>query len=141
MDYNSHYQVFYDTIRAGLDADGLSAVPILALHSQDSQVAEDSVEPPYVVYAEETQRNIGTYGGGQAKVVKTGWRITVRARDLQDVLDISTAISDQFELEDIATTADGYVTTAVEVLGAQTLFETDGKLSARHMRWDWERSK
>ena len=65
----------------------------------------------------------------------------MRARDLQDVLDISTAISDQFELEDIATTADGYVTTAVEVLGAQTLFETDGKLSARHMRWDWERSK
>jgi len=141
MDLDAHYQAFYDTIKAGLVADDLGSTPILAVHSQDSQVAEDIVEPPYVVYTEETARQLGTYGSGPAKVIMTGWRITVRTRDLDDLLAICTAIHDKFELEDVADTTDGYVTTAIESIGAQTLWEVDSKLQARHMRFNWERSK
>lgn len=141
MDYDAHWQAIYDNMRAGLDAAGLTAVPILAVHSQDEQTAEEQQDPPYVVYTQETQRQLGTVGGGQAKVVRSGWRITARAFDLQTILDIASALSDKFEAEDIATTTDGYVTTAVENIGAQTLWEPDAKLNAYHLRFDWERSK
>lgn len=146
MDYDAHWQAFYDNMRAALDGAGFNAVPILAIHSTDSQTAEQTVEAPYVTYTSETQRNTGTMTGGgstsgPAKVVKNGWRIAVRTEDLQDLLDISTALSDKFELEDIANTLDGYATTAVDVLGYQTLWEIDAKLHAAHYRVDWERSK
>lgn len=141
MNYDAHWQALYDNMRAGLDGAGFNAVPILAINSQDQQVAEELADPPYVLYTQETHRAVGTPAGKHNKVVKTGWRITVRSQDLQDMLDISSALSDKFELEDIATTTDGYVTIGIDPLGYQTLWETDSKLNAAHMRYDWERSK
>lgn len=141
MDYDSAWQVIYDAIVAGLATAGLTGWTVAAVHSQDSQTAGDALEPPYVIYSQERERGIGTMGGGQNEVAEAGWRITARARDLQEILDAATAITDKFELEDIADTADGYVTTAVEIVGAQTLWEIDSKLHAFLLRFNWERAK
>jgi hypothetical protein len=141
MDYDAHYQAFYDGLRTGMNNGGFTDVPLLAIHSQDTQTADAPAEPPYVVYTEETQRNLGAMEAGPVKVVTTGWRVTIRTRDLQDMLDIASALTDELELEDLNATADGYVTTAITQLGAQTLWEVDSKLHAKHLRFDWERSK
>lgn len=141
MDYDSHWQVIYDALVQGLAAKGLSNVTVAAVHSQDTQTAGESIDPPYVVYTQEREVGMGTMGGGPNEVSEAGWRLTARARDLQEILDIATALSDKFELEDIADTADGYVTTAVELVGAQTLWEIDSKLHAFHVRINWERAK
>jgi len=141
MDYDGAWQVMYDALRAGLDAAGLNSVTLAAVHSQDSQTAGEALEPPYVIYSQEREIGIGTMGSGPNKVAESGWRITARARDLQEILDIATAVTDKLELEDIATTADGYETTAVELIGAQTLWEQDSKLHAFLLRINWERSK
>lgn len=141
MDYNAHWQVIYDTLAAALSAAALTEVSIAAIHSQDTQTAGVALEPPYVVYTQERETTLGTMGGGPNEVAESGWRITARTRDLEDLLDIAAAVTDKFELEDIAATSDGYVTTAVELVGAQTLWEVDSKLNAFHLRFNWERAK
>ena len=140
-DYDAHWQAFYDALAAGLAAAGLSGVTVAAIHSQDSQTAGEALEPPYVVYTQERERGFGTMGGGQNEVMEAGWKITARARDLQEILDIATAITDKLEAEDVADTTDGYVTTAIELVGGQTLWEVDSKLHAFHLRCNWERAK
>ena len=104
-------------------------------------MADEAQDPPYVIYTGETLRNLGTTGVGPLKVLKDGWRITARARDLADVLDFLSAIVTEVVQEEAAfTVVDSYTTTAVEVLGLQTFFEQDSKLYAGHMRIEWERS-
>ena len=141
MDYDAHCQVIYNALTEGLAAKGLSHVTVAAVHSQDSQTAGEALEPPYLVYTQERETGMGTMGGGQNEVAEAGWKLTARARDLQEILDIATAMSDKFELEDVADTSDGYVTTAIELVGAQTLWEIDSKLHAYHVRINWERAK
>lgn len=141
MDYSSHWQAIYDAIEVALADAGLSEVTIAAVHSQDSQTAGEALEPPYVIYSQERERGTGTPAGGPNKVAEAGWRITARARDLEDILAIATAITTKFEAEDVDDTVDGYVTTAIELVGAQTLWEMDSKLHAFLLRFNWERSK
>ena len=135
-----HWQEMYDALVAGLTAAGYGSVPVLHVDSSESQTG-DSVEPPYVIYTDESINPTGTTGGGPLKVIKDGWRITARARDLEDALNYRQAIIEKLELEDISDTADGYQTTAVEFIGKQTLYEQDSKLNACHLRIMWERSK
>jgi len=141
VDYEAHWQAIYDALRVGLDDDGLTTVPLAAIHSQDSQTAGEALEPPYAVYSQERETGLGTMGGGQNEVASSGWRVTVRARDLGDVLAMATAITTKLGAEDIADTSDGYETTAVELIGAQTLWEADSKLNSMLIRFNWERAK
>ncbi len=140
MDHDAHWQAIYDDLRVGLDI-AHSTVPLLAIHSTDQQTADEQVDPPYVVYSQETHRPMGAYTTGPNAVVMSGWRVTVRSTDLEEGLAICAAIDAQMELEAIADTTDGYVTTAVMGTGFQTLWEVDSKLHAFHMRFDWERAK
>lgn len=141
MDIQAHWQALYDALVAGLTAGGNGSVPVLHVDSTEEQTG-NPVDPPFVVYTGETFRPTGTTGSGPNKVVKDGWRITARARDLADVLDYLSNIVTELEQEEdaIAVTSDGYTTTAVTILGIQTLYETDGKLNAGHLRIEWERS-
>lgn len=136
----AHWQALYNALVAGMTADGFASVPVMHVDSSETQTGE-SQEPPYVIYTLETLNPTGTTGGGPLKVIKDGWRITARARDLEDALEYIKAIKDKLELEDIAATSDGYTTTGVEFIGMQTLYEQDAKLNAVHLRIMWERSK
>jgi len=142
MNVTQHWQALYDAIRAGLDADGLTGVAIAGVHSSyTTDPSSGGVGPPYVTYTVEALSPTGTFGGGPNEVLADTWRITARAEDMADMLAITTALTDKFAAQDIATTADGYVTTAVRLRGTQTLWEMDSKLHAMHMRILWERSK
>ncbi len=141
MDYDAHWQAIYTGVRGALDAAGLTTVPLMPVHSQDTQVADSPAEPPYVVYTDETDRRTGSTAGGPNKVIQSGFKFTIRAVDLDDVHEIGTAIDDYMETEAIPVTSDGYTTTAITHIGGQTLFELDSKLNAMHVRYDWERSK
>jgi len=141
MDLDAHWQAMYDALRAGLDTAGLTDVPLAAIHSQDSQTAGEALVPPYVIYSGERETGTGTTGSGQNKVALSGWRVTCRARDLDEVLAMASAVTAKMEQEDIDQTADGYVTTAVELVGGQTLYEIDSKLNSYLLRFNWERSK
>lgn len=138
MEWEAHWQAFYNALDAAL-ADDYGDVPIMHIDSSETQTGV-SQEPPYVIYSTETLNPLGTVGGGPLKVIKDGWRITARSRDLSEALGFMSAITAKLELEDIAD-ADGYVTTGIEFIGFQSLYEQDAKLNAVHLRILWERSK
>ena len=138
MDIKAHWQAIYDEIRAGLDGAGYSAVPIFHVASIDTQTGEGATAP-FVIYRQDVERSTGTMGGGEQKVMKSGWVITSYAFDLNDGLDYLTAAKDEMATG-IADTSDGYVTTAVEFIGIQTLHEPDFQVYGSHLRMLWERS-
>ena len=135
-----HWQALYDALRAALDGAGHTDVPVMHVDSSETQTG-DSQEPPYVIYTDETLNPTGTTGGGPLDVIKDGWRITARARDLEDALAYRKAVMDRLAAFNIADTADGYVTIGIDFIGLQTLYEQDAKLNACHLRVQWERSK
>ena len=141
IDYEAHWQALYNDMRAAMNAAGLSAIPIFHITSSSNQVGEPS-PPPYVVYRQETERPTGTQGGGNSKVLRTGFIITAREDDLADALAIISAIANSLDAADATlTTTDGYETTDISILGVQSLFENDLNVYAVHLRVDWERSR
>lgn len=140
MDYEAHWQTLYNEMRTALDVD-YADVAIYHTTSTDDQTGQPA-DPPYVVYTDETNRSLGTTGGGNSKVLKSGFRITSRHESLSEALGMISAIVTRLDLADsTVTTADGYVTTDMQIIGQQTLFETDSLLYAVHLRIDWERSR
>ena len=140
IDFEAHWQVMYDGITTALTDGGNGSVPVLHVDSSETQTG-GAQEPPYVLYTAETMVPVGTVGDGPSKVLRDGWKIVARARDLSDVLDYISNVVTKLELEDLPDTADGYRTTAIDILGFQTLYEQDAKLNAGHLRISWERSK
>ena len=140
IDLEAHWQVMYDGLVAALTAGGNGSVPVMHVDSTETQTG-GAQEPPYVIYTSETLIPTGTTGDGPSKVLRDGWKIVARDRDLSNVLSYISDIVTKFELEDLPVTADGYETTAIDILGFQTLYENDAKLNAGHLRVSWERSK
>ena len=141
IDYEAHWQALYDEMRAALDLGGFSAVPIFHVTSENDQTG-DPADPPYVIYTQETERPLGTMGGGNSTVLRTGFRITARAAKLSDALAyISDIVSALDTADDSMVTGDGYRTTDISILGVQSLFESDFGVYAVHLRVDWERSR
>lgn len=141
MDFKAHWTEVYDVLTTGMATGGHSTVPVLHVDSSTgtSNVAH---EPPYLIYTGETLRNFGTTGGGMLKVIKDGWRLVARARDMGSVLDYISAVVTELEKEEDAfAVVDGYTTTAIELVGFQSFYEEDSKLYAGHLRFMWERSK
>lgn len=140
IDYEAHWQALYDEMRAALDVN-FAEVPIYHITSTDDATGEPA-DPPYVVYRQETERTMGTTGGGNSKVMKSGWVITARDFDLAAALAyISDIVGDLTEADDSMVTADGYATTDIKIIGLQSLYEQDFGVYAVHCRIDWERSR
>lgn len=138
MDIQAHWQAFYDAGRAALDADGFTDVQMVHVTSKKGALVAP-VTPPFVAYRDETERTTGTTGEGSLKVLRSGWMVSVRAVDLGEALDIASPILNAYVDADLVTT-DGYETTALDLIGKQTLHEADSDLYAVHLRFDWERS-
>lgn len=139
MDPKAHWQAFYNTIRESLDDAGFGAVQVVHVTSKDQGPLSEVAVPPFVAYANETSRTTGTMGGGSLKVLRDGWRVEVRAADLDVVLDIAKPIINGLVDADIST-EDGYETTALDLIGNLTVYEGDSELYAAHVRFMWERS-
>lgn len=141
IDYEAHWQALYNEMRAAMDVGGHNAVPIFHVTSENDQTGDPS-DPPYVVYSQETERPIGTVGGGNSTVLRSGFRITARASGLADALAyISDIVSALDSADDTMVTSDGYRTSDIHVLGVQSLYESDFGVYAVHLRVDWERSR
>lgn len=141
MDLELHWKEMYRVLAAGMATGGHDSVPLLHVDSSKgtSNVAQ---EPPYVIFTQETFRNLGSTSGGNLKVISDQWRVVARHRDLTPVLDYISAIITELEKENNTfATVDGYDTTAIEFNGLQTFYEEDSKLNAAHLRFTWERSK
>ena len=138
MDIKAHWQALYNEQRAALDAAGHGAIPIYHTTSVDTQTGEPA-PAPFVIYRQDVERSYGTMGGGELEVLRSGWVITSYADDLEDGLAYISAIAEAVA-DGIEDTADGYVTTSVEVIGVQSIYEDDFKVYATHMRILWERS-
>ena len=140
MDIQAHWQALYDEMRTALDGDGYNAVAIYHVDSTNDQTGEPA-PPPMVVYRDETLRPLGTTGGGNSVILRSGYLITCRAYDLADALAYVSSIATALDAADeTMTTTDGYSTTNIEILGSQSLYETEFKLYAVHLRVEWERS-
>ncbi len=141
IDYEAHWKALYNKMRAAMNVAGLSDIPIFHITSSSNQAGEPA-PPPYVTYRQETERPTGTQGGGNSKVLRTGFIITAREEDLTDALDIISAIANSLDAADGSMeTTDGYQTTDISILGVQSLFENDLNVYAVHLRVDWERSR
>ena len=138
MNIKAHWQAIYNECREALDLAGHTDVPVFHASSIDTQTGEGQ-DAPFVIYRQDVERSLGTIGGGELKVARSGWVITSYAEDLEDGLAYISAIVSAIA-DDIETTADGYTTTSVEVIGVQSLFEDDFKVYATHLRILWERS-
>jgi len=138
MDIEAHWTAVYNEMRAALDNGGASAVPILHVTSIDTQTGQGT-EAPFVVYRQDVERSFGTVGGGEQKVLRSGWVVTSYSEGLAEGLNYLSLIADALT-DGIADTADGYVTAGVEIIGVQTLHEPDFMVYASHMRLLWERS-
>jgi len=86
MDYEAHWQALYNEMRTAMDVDH-SSIAIYHTTSTDDQTGEPAA-PPYVVYTDETNRHVGTMGGGNSKVLKSGFRITARHSELSEALSM-----------------------------------------------------
>ena len=139
MNIKAHWQALYDSMRAALDAAGHTDIPVFHTTSIDTQTGEGA-SPPFVIYRQDVERSYGTMGGGELEVVRSGWVITAYAVDLEDGLDFIAAIVSAISDNGIGATSDGYTTTAVEIVGVQSLYESDFKVYATHLRILWERS-
>jgi hypothetical protein len=141
MDIEAHWQALYNEMRAGLDDAGYSMVPLFPVTSSSNQDGEPQA-PPYVTYRQETERPTGTSGGGNSKILETGFMVTAREEDLTVALGMISAIATRLDLADATMqTADGYETTDIAILGLQTLYEHDMNVYAQHLRISWERSR
>lgn len=140
LDRKAHWQAIYDAIVAAQAAAGLGGIPVVHVFSGDDAPNVSSVDPPFIEYRQDVERNLGTYGDGTAKVLRSNWVIVSRAEDLEDCLAYSSAIVSYLVDADITTT-DGYTTTNLEILGTMTLYERDAGLYADHIRFAWERSR
>jgi hypothetical protein len=141
MDIESHWQALYDEMRAALDDAGYSMIALFPVTSSSNQDGEPE-PPPYVTYRQETERPTGTSGGGNSKILETGFMVTARDEDLTEALGMISAIVTRLDAagSDMAT-ADGYETTDIAILGQQTLYEHDLGVYAQHLRIKWERSR
>lgn len=141
IDYEAHWTTFYQEMRTAMDVGGHTTVPIFHVTSENDQTGDPS-DPPYVIYAQETERPVGTTGGGNSTVLRSGFRITARAVGLADALAyISDIVNALDTADDTMVTADGYRTTDISILGVQSLYESDFGVYAVHLRVDWERSR
>lgn len=137
-DMQTHWQALYNATRTGLDTDGFSAYPLVHVFTGDTTLIT-SYSPPVIQYRQEVERRFGTTGSGAIKVMRSNWIFTAYTEDLEDGLDATTSIINA--LTDAAlTTTDGYTTTALFPIGVQSLYETDAKVYATHLRMEWERS-
>lgn len=142
MDYEAHWQSLYDEMREALDDAGFSLVPILHVTSSSTQPQGEPAAPPYVMYRQETERPLGTQGGGNSKVLTTGFMISARDFDFASALGMISAIVNRLDAADATmTTEDGYETTDISMIGNQSLFEDDLNVYAQHLRISWERSR
>lgn len=139
MRTKDHWQAIYDTMRAALDADGFTDVPVAHTTSIDTTTGY-GMDAPFVVYRQDVERSYGTVGGGALADLNSGWVITSYAEDLEDGLDYISAITTAIVADNIADTDDGYRTTGVEVIGVQTLYEPDFRVYATHLRVQWSRT-
>lgn len=138
MQYKAHWQALYDNMRAALDADGHQGVPIYHATSIDTQTGEGEVAP-FIVYRQDVERSLGTFGGSELGDLSSGWVITSYAFDLEDGLEYLSLI--QTSLADATlVTGDGYTTTGFEVIGVQTIYEDEYKVYGTHLRVLWHRS-
>ncbi len=81
-------------------------------------------------------------GGGNSKILETGFMVTAREEDLTVALGMISAIATRLDLADkTMVTSDGYETTDIAILGLQTLYEHDLNVYAQHLRITWERSR
>ena len=141
MDLEAHWQALYTEMRAALDDAGYRLVPLFPVTSSSNQDGEPE-PPPYVVYRQETERPTGTSGGGNSKILETGFMVTAREEDLTVALGMISAIATRLDAATKAmVTADGYETTDIAILGLQTLYEHDMNVYAQHLRITWERSR
>lgn len=133
-DMQTHWQALYDTMRTALNGAGASAVPIFHGTSQDAQTGEHAVAP-FVLYRQDTERAIGTMGGGHFATLEEGWVVTAYAFDLEDGLDYISAIASA--IVDIDDPSDAYTTIGLDLLGVQTVWEQDFRVYGIHLRFDW----
>lgn len=138
LDLQAHWQAIYNAVRAGLDAALFDDVPLLHIESGHGPNSE-RISPPFVTYRDETARTLGTTGAGSLKVLTTGWVFTARSHDLEEALDLASAVTNAL-VDANFTTTDGYTTTSLELIGDMTLWETDFEVNAVHLRFQWERS-
>lgn len=140
IEYEAHWQALYDEMRTALDAN-FADVPIFHITATDAADGQPS-PPPYVVYRQETERTMGTMGGKNSTIMKSGWVITARDYDLAEALAYISDIASALDVADSSmTTSDGYSTTDIQIIGLQSLYEQDFGVYAVHCRIDWERSK
>lgn len=143
MDLQAHWQALYDEMRDALDdaTPTLSSVPIYHVNSTDDQLGQPAA-PPFVTYRDETLRPIGTQGKGNSALLTSGFVIVSRAFELADALTYTSVIATGLDSADSSmVTSDGYATTDISILGAQSLYEPDSKLYAVHLRVSWQRSR
>lgn len=139
MRMKDHWQALYDVMRAALDADDMAHVPIYHGTSIDTQTGQGATAP-YIIYRQDVERSMGTMGGGELVTLNSGWVITSYAFDLEEGLDYLSTITTALADIDGVLTDDGYTTTAVEVIGVQTIYEDEYKVYGSHLRIRWERS-
>lgn len=137
MDLEQHWRAIYGQARNALDAANLDDVPIVHVHSEDGPLSA-SVDPPFVAYRDETLSSIGSVAGGTLKVLVSNWVFSCYAVDLTEALACASAVASI--VDNAFTTVDGYTTTGIDPVGLQSIYESDSKLYAVHLRLRWERS-
>lgn len=133
MDVYEHYKALYTAAKAANPS-----TPLVPIYS-GNDLNGVSYFPPYITYREESDNVSGTMGGGANRVARSSWLFIFYDEDLQNALDMSANLITT--LTDAAiTTADGYETTASEMITSFTLYDQDLESHAHYVRWLWERS-